>query len=262
VAIVDSHCHLADEAFVADLDQVAERARAAGVERVLCILSADEDDELERARRVASVWPAVVFGAAIHPHRSGAYAGRAADAAAVTERAARAHGAVAVGEIGLDYHYDFSPKDVQREVFAAQVGVALALDKPVIIHTREATADTIAVLREAGAGRVRGVMHCFSGTAADARLALDLGFFISVAGILTFPKAASLREVVRFVPRDRLLVETDAPFLAPVPHRGKRNEPAWVVQTLATLAEITSTPAAAMADQIVSNFQTFAGSPA
>ena len=231
MAIVDSHCHLADEAFVADLDLVAERAQAAGVDRVLCILSADEDEELERAKRVAAVWPAVVFGAAIHPHRAGAFAGRATDAAAVTERAVRAHRAVAVGEIGLDYHYDFSPKDVQREVFAAQVGVALALDKPVIIHTREATADTVAVLREAGAGRVRGVMHCFSGTADDARLALDLGFFIS-----------------------------DAPFLAPVPHRGKRNEPAWVVQTLATLADITSTPPAAMADHIAANFLAFAGS--
>jgi TatD DNase family protein len=260
VAIVDSHCHLADEAFVADLELVAERAQAAGVERVLCILSADEDEELECARRVAALWPAVVFGAAIHPHRSGAYAGRAAYAAAVTERAVRAHHAVAVGEIGLDYHYDFSPKDVQREVFAAQVGVALALDKPVIIHTREATADTVAVLREAGAGRVRGVMHCFSGTADDARLALDLGFFISVAGILTFPKATTLRDVVKYVPRDRLLVETDAPFLAPVPHRGKRNEPAWVVQTLATLADLTSTPAAAMADHVAANFLAFTGS--
>ena len=259
MAIVDSHCHLADEAFVADLPAVAERAQAAGVERVLCILSADEPDELERAKTVTAIWPAVVFSAAIHPHRSGAYAGRAAEAAAATERAVRAHAAVAVGEIGLDYHYDFSPKDVQREVFAAQIGVALALDRPVIIHTRQATADTIAVLREAGAGRVRGVMHCFSGNAEDARLALDLGFFISVAGILTFPKAASLRDVVRYVPRDRLLVETDAPFLAPVPHRGQRNEPAWVVQTLATLAEITATPVAAMADHIAANFRAFAG---
>jgi len=259
VAIVDSHCHLADEAFVGDLEAVAERAQAAGVERVLCILSADEDDELERARRVAGIWPAVVFGAAIHPHRSGAYAGRAPEAAAVTERAVRAHQAVAVGEIGLDYHYDFSPKDVQREVFAAQVALAVSLDKPVIIHTREATADTISVLREAGAGRVRGVMHCFSGTAEDARLALDLGFFISVAGILTFPKAASLREIVKYVPLDRLLVETDAPFLAPVPHRGKRNEPAWVVQTLATVADVTATSAAVMADHVANNFRAFAG---
>jgi TatD DNase family protein len=262
VTIVDSHCHLADEAFVADLEGVAARAQAAGVERVLCVLSADEDEELARARRVAAVWPPVVFGAAIHPHRSGAYSGRAAEAAAVTERAVRAHGALAVGEIGLDYHYDFSPKDVQREVFAAQIGVALALDKPVIIHTREATADTMAVLREAGQGRVRGVMHCFSGTAEDARLALDCGFFISVAGILTFPKAASLRDVVRYVPLDRLLVETDAPFLAPVPHRGKRNEPAWVVQTLAALADITGTSAAALADRIVNNFRAFAGASA
>ena len=259
MAIVDSHCHLADEAFVADLDAVVARAQQAGLERVMCILSADEEDELARARRVSAGWPAVVFAAAIHPHRSGAYAGRPQDAAAATERAVRAHEAVAVGEIGLDYHYDFSPKDVQREVFAAQVALAMSLDKPVVIHTREATLDTVAVLREVGAGRVRGVMHCFSGTAEDARLALDLGFFISVAGILTFPRATNLRDVVRYVPRDRLLVETDAPFLAPVPHRGKRNEPAWVVQTVATLADITSTPAAAMADHVASNFRAFAG---
>jgi TatD DNase family protein len=260
VTIVDSHCHLADEAFVADLDAVIARAQAAGVARVLCILSADEDDELERARKVAAAWPAVAFSAAIHPHRAGAYAGNADGAAAITRRAVEVRRAVAIGEIGLDYHYDFAPRDVQRDVFAAQVALAVELDKPVVIHTREATDDTMAVLRETGAGRVRGVMHCFSGTPDEARLALDLGFFISLAGILTFPKAANLRDLARFVPEDRVLVETDAPFLAPVPHRGKRNEPAWVVQTLATLAEITSTPAPMMADQVAANFLAFVGS--
>ncbi|HUL72538.1 MAG TPA: TatD family hydrolase [Vicinamibacterales bacterium] len=259
MAVVDSHCHLADEKFAGDLDEVAARAKAAGVGRVLCILSADEAKEVAQANRVAAAWAAVGFSAAIHPHRAGAYAGRAPEAAAVTRRAIEAVSALAVGEIGLDYHYDFSPRDVQREVFAAHVELAVSLEKPVVIHTREATADTMAVLREAGAGRVRGVMHCFSGTTEEARLALDLGFLISFAGILTFPKAGALRETARFVPRDRLLVETDAPFLAPVPHRGKRNEPAWVVETLSVLAAATATPAAALADQIAANFDALVG---
>ena len=262
MTIVDSHCHLADEAFVGDLDAVIARAQAAGVARVLCILSADEDDELERARKVAAAWPAVAFSAAIHPHRAGAYAGNAAGAAAITRRAVEVRSAAAVGEIGLDYHYDFAPRDVQRDVFAAQVALAVELDKPVVIHTREATDDTMAVLREAGAGRIRGVMHCFSGTPDEARLALDLGFFISLAGILTFPKAANLRELARFVPEDRVLVETDAPFLAPVPHRGKRNEPAWVVETLGVLSNVAGVPAPALAERIVLNFAAFAGSRA
>ena len=130
----------------------------------------------------------------------------------------------------------------QRDVFAAQVELAGSLGLPVIIHTREAMTDTVAVLRDA-ATAVRGVMHCFSGTRDDARLALDLGFYISLAGIVTFPKAGALREVAQFVPEDRLLVETDAPFLAPVPHRGKRNEPAWVVETLHALADTRGTDA-------------------
>ena len=257
--VVDSHCHLADEKFAGDLDEVVARATAAGVGRLLCILSSDEPDEVARGSRVVAAWPAVRFSAAIHPHRAGAYAGRASEAAAVTRRAVDATRAVAVGEIGLDYHYDFSPRDVQREVFAAHVDLAVTLDKPVVIHTREATADTMAVLREAGAGRVRGVMHCFSGTTEEARLALDLGFFISFAGILTFPKAGALRDTARFVPRDRLLIETDAPFLAPVPHRGKRNEPAFVVETLTVLAAATELPVAALEDQIAANFDALVG---
>ena len=262
MTIVDSHCHLADEAFVADLDAVIARAQAAGVAQVLCILSADEDDELDRARRVAAAWPAVMFSAAIHPHRAGAYAGNAAGAAEIARKAIDARRAVAVGEIGLDYHYDFAPRDVQRDVFAAQVALAVSLDKPVVIHTREATDDTMAVLRDAGAGRVRGVMHCFSGTPEEARRALDLGFFISLAGILTFPKAGNVRDLARFVPADRVLVETDAPFLAPVPHRGTRNEPAWVVETLGVLSTVTGVPAGELSARIVENFATFAGSRA
>src|SRR5262245_41227664 len=148
--MIDSHCHLADEAFAPDLDAVVRRAQEAGVSSALCILSADEADELARARVVAAAWPAVRFAAAIHPHRAGAYAGRREQAAATARAAVDETGAVAVGEIGLDYHYNFSPREVQREVFEAQLGVALERHLPVVIHTREATDDTYGMLREAG----------------------------------------------------------------------------------------------------------------
>jgi len=257
--MIDSHCHLADEKFIADLPAVAARARAAGVEAAMCILSADEPAELARVEPVRAAWPEVRFAAAIHPHRSGAYAGRAAEAAAVTASAVDASQAVAVGEIGLDYHYDFSPKDVQRDVFAAQVELAVRRGLPVVIHTREATNDTIDVLREAGTDKVRGVMHCFSGSLAEARLALDLGFYISLSGILTFPKAGDLRETARQLPIDRLLIETDAPFLAPVPNRGKRNEPAWVRATLETLAGVHGVAVEVMGAQVAANFRQLIG---
>ena len=244
--MIDSHCHLADQAFAGDLDAVIARAQAAGVTGVVCILSADEPDEVAHAATVAAKWPAVRFSAGIHPHRAGAYAGRPAEAARLALEAVRARNGVALGEIGLDYHYDFAPRDVQREVFAAQLDAAVSAGLPVVIHTREASDDTFALLRHAGPG-LRSVMHCFTGTLDEARQALDLGALISLAGILTFPKAESLRDVARFVPEDRLLVETDAPFLAPVPHRGKRNEPAWVAETLAALAAARGTGVEAMA---------------
>jgi len=262
LSLIDSHCHLADEVFVPDLDAVVARAKAAGVASALCILSADEADELARVEKVASSWPEVKFAAAIHPHRAGPYQGRVDDAVRATRQAASAAGAVAIGEVGLDYHYDFSPRDVQRAVFAAQVALAVETSRPVVIHTREATDDTVAVLREAGQGRVRGVMHCFSGTIDEARQALDLGFFISLSGILTFPKAESLREVGRFVPADRVLVETDAPFLAPVPYRGKRNEPAWVAETIARLAAVRGMPVETLGAQVSENFARFVGAGA
>jgi TatD DNase family protein len=259
--VIDSHCHLADEAFAADLPEVVARATNAGVEAAMCILSADDEAEVARAATVRTAWPSVMFAAAVHPHRAGAYAGRSTDAAAVTRRAAGAAGAVAIGEIGLDYHYDFAPKDVQRDVFAAQVALAVELDRPVVIHTRLAADDTMAILREAGRGRARGVMHCFSGTMAEARVALDLGFYISLSGILTFPKAGSLRDVAKALPADRVLIETDAPFLAPVPYRGRRNEPAWVRATLQALAAAQNTAPDAMARQVAANFRTLVGRP-
>jgi TatD DNase family protein len=257
--LIDSHCHLADTAFATDLEEVVSRARAAGLSGALCILSADEPEELARTETVLASWPEIRFAAGVHPHRAAGFAGRPEDAASVTREALRQVGGVAVGEIGLDYHYDFSPRDVQLAVFAAQVVLAVELDLPVVIHTREAPDDTQAVLRDVGAGKVRGVMHCFTGSLEEARQALDLGFFISIAGIVTFPRGENLREIARFVPVDRLLVETDAPFLAPVPHRGKRNEPAWVAKTLEAVAAVRGTTPEALAAQVADNFSRFAG---
>jgi TatD DNase family protein len=254
----DSHCHLADEAFSVDLDAVVARAVRAGLTSAVCILSADEDDELSRADRVRLAWPAVRFAAGVHPHRAAAYAGRAVEAARVAASAATRFDAVAIGEIGLDYHYDFAPRAVQWDVFAAQVAVAAELRRPVVIHTREAAADTLAVLRE-GDASARGVMHCFTGTRDEARQALDLGFFVSLSGILTFPRAETLRDVATFIPPDRLLVETDAPFLAPVPYRGRRNEPAWLQRTVAALAQARGESLAGLARQIARNFAVFVG---
>jgi TatD DNase family protein len=148
---------------------------------------------------------------------------------------------------------------VQREVFAGHVDLAIQRGLPVIIHTREAFDDTLAVLREAGQGRVRGIVHCFTGTRDEARRILDNGFFISLAGILTFPKATELKDVGRFVPADRLLVETDAPFLAPVPHRGKRNEPAWVVETFNALAALKGVGVDVLDQQLSANFESLVG---
>jgi TatD DNase family protein len=193
----------------------------------------------------------------VHPHAAHEFADsptRAADI--VRQQIERTPYARAVGEIGLDYHYDFSPREVQQAVFRAQIRVALVLDQPVVIHTREADDDTLAVLREEGGGTLRGVLHCFTGGPVLARAGLGLGLYISLAGIVTFPKAAELRETARLVPLDRLLVETDSPFLAPVPHRGKRNEPAYVGRVVDTLAALYGTTPAALAERTSANFHT------
>jgi TatD DNase family protein len=250
--MIDSHCHLADEAFESDLDGVIARARAAGVTEALCILSAGDEVEAVRARGVGARWPAVRFATGVHPHSAGNFAGRAEASAEVTRAHAAAFSAWGVGEIGLDYHYDFAPRDVQQAVFAVQLALARAERLPVIIHTREATDDTFAIIKEAG--EVRGVFHCFTGDTAMARRALDIGFYLSYAGIVTFPKASDLRETMKIVPADRLLIETDSPYLAPVPHRGKRNEPAYVGRVLDSLSAVRGAPLAELDAQITRNF--------
>jgi len=255
--VIDSHCHLADETFAQDLDDVVRRARDAGLERAMVILEAGNAKEAAQARRLDALWPELRFSIGVHPHQAHQYAADPDRAAAVVrEQWTATPAARAVGEIGLDYHYDFSPRDVQQAVFRAQLRLARELDRPVVIHTREAEDDTVAMLREEGGGQLRGVLHCFTGSPALADAGLDLGLYISLAGIITFPKAEELRQTARRVPLDRVLTETDSPFLAPVPYRGKRNEPAHVVRVVDALAALHGKPAADLAQQTTANFHT------
>jgi TatD DNase family protein len=257
--MIDSHCHLADRAFAEDLEAVIERARGVGLETALCILAAGDAEESLAGRRVRACWPQVRFATGVHPHQAGQFAQRVSEAAAVVRDAIAAEGACAIGEIGLDYHYDFAPRAVQSGVFASQVELARKLRLPIVIHTREATSDTFDVLREAGGGEVRGVFHCFTGDRAMARDALDAGFHVSLSGIATFPKAHELREVARIVPIERLLLETDSPYLAPVPFRGRRNEPAFVIQVADTIAGVLGIAPEELGARVTRNFDALFG---
>ena len=236
---IDSHAHLADSAFDTDREDVIARARAAGAAAVVAI--GESLASAARAKAVAEAHPGFVyFTAGVHPHDAAAF-DPVSDPAAIL--AAVEQGAVAIGECGLDYHYDHSPRDRQRRAFAMQLALARELDRPVIVHTRVAEDDTAAMVREAGAAGVNGVLHCYTGTAALAETALAVGWCVSFSGIVTFRKWDDLA-LLRLVPDDRLLAESDSPYLAPVPNRGKRNEPAWVARTVARLAEVRGTDAA------------------
>jgi len=252
VKLIDSHCHLDSEQFNDDREAVIDRALAAGVERMLTIGSGEGPPDVEVAIRLADRYPMLYASIGVHPH----------DASKATAEIYRRFAelamhpkVVAVGEIGLDYHYDHSPRQVQRDVFAEQMRIAADARKPILIHTREAWTDTMALIRRHGNPAFGGVIHCFTEGPSEAREALDLGFHISFAGIVTFPKSAGVQEAARMVPADRLLVETDAPFLAQVPHRGKRNEPAFVVQTARKVAELRGVDAEEIATITIANFE-------
>ena len=253
--MIDSHCHLAGEEFSSDLADVVQRAVTAGVTGALVIIAADSDAECRRARDVTDIWPAVRLSFGVHPHAAGQYADEGGRAARlVHERLRDGNHARAIGEIGLDYHYDFAPRDVQQTVFREQIDLARRVHLPLVIHTREATEDTFRILTDESAGEVGGVFHCFTGDRAMARRALDAGFHISLSGIVTFPRATELHEVAKMVPVDRLLIETDSPFLAPVPHRGTRNEPAHVVHVAEAIAKLRDTTAEAVGQAAHENF--------
>ena len=244
--LVDSHCHLDDEKFDGDRDQVMERALAAGVETMMAI---GTGSELDVAIRQAERYPFIYATIGVHPHD----ASKATEETFAQLRDLASHPKVlAVGEIGLDYHYDFSPREVQQSVFERQLEIAAEFGKPVVIHTREAWEDTLAQVTALANG---GIMHCFTGDRGQAAQALERGFHLSFGGVLTFPKAEELRQAARLVPEDRLLVETDCPYLAPVPHRGKRNEPAFVVDTARRLAEVRGATVEAIAECTTRNFR-------
>ena len=228
---IDSHAHLADPAFDADREATIERARVTGAAAIVSI--GESIAAAERAADIAARYPGFVFATAgVHPH-DGASFDPARDVDAIRSLVAR--GAVAIGECGLDYHYDHSPRELQRRAFASQLALARELDRPVVVHTREAEDDTRAMVVEAGKAGVRGVLHCYTGSAPLAEAAIDVGWFVSFSGIVTFKKWTD-DALIQLVPDDRLLVESDSPYLAPVPHRGKRNEPAWVSFTVARVA--------------------------
>lgn len=233
---------------MADLADVVARARAAGVARAVVILSATDDAELARAADVKAAWPEVRFACGVHPHEAGKFAADpAASAGRLRTLVAARPDVRLVGEIGLDYHYDFAPRDVQQQVLRAQIAVARDFRMPIVIHTRDAWADTMTILREERAAEIGAVFHCFTGGEHEAREALDSGFHLSFSGIATFPKAENIRAAAVLTPPDRLLFETDSPFLAPVPHRGRRNEPAFVVEVARALAAVRGEPEAHVA---------------
>jgi TatD DNase family protein len=245
---MDSHSHLGDAAFADDLPDVLERVRAAGGKGVVCI--GETLAAAERAKRIAEENPGFVWWTiGVHPHDAAGFdPQRDAEAIALGLQ----QGAVAVGECGLDYHYDHSPRALQRRAFASQLALAAQHHKPVVVHTREAEDDTIAMVREAGQAGIRGILHCFGGSAALAEAGLEAGWYLSYAGVVTFKKWFG-DDIIRSAPADRLLVESDAPYLAPVPNRGKRNEPAWCAYTLARLAEVRGADVQTLGAQIVEN---------
>ena len=242
--LVDSHVHLDDSKFDPDREAVIERALAAGVVQMMAIGTGD----LETAIRLAERYPFIVATIGVHPHD----ASKATPETFARLRDLAAHPKVAaIGEIGLDYHYDFSPRDVQRSVFRTQLEIAAESAKPVVIHTRESWPDTMALLAPAN----HGILHCFTGDPQQAREALALGFHLAFGGVLTFPNAQAVREAARITPPDRLLLETDCPYLAPLPHRGQRNEPAFVVEVARRLAEVRGCTLDEIAAHTTRNFE-------
>jgi TatD DNase family protein len=241
----DSHCHLHDES---DTDELLARARAVGVERLILIGT----DAVSSARAVdlaGRIGTGAYATVGLHPHEATTGTAEILELLERTVdpgRSAPRGAVVGVGECGLDYYYEHSPREKQREVFAEQIALAKQFGLAMVIHTRDAWDDTFDILRSQGTPE-RTIIHCFSGGVEEASACLDLGCYISFSGIVTFKNAGGLRDAARFVPEDRILVETDSPFLAPVPHRGQRNEPAWVAVVGEAVASVRGTPVAAFA---------------
>ena len=251
---VDSHCHIDGEAFDADRDEVVSRAKAANVKAMLTVGTGNPlNGEIEKAVKIAEQYEIVFASVGVHPHDAKLY-DDVSEAHLID--LAKHEKVVAWGEIGLDFYYDHSPRDVQESVFRKQIRIAIELDLPVIIHSREADDETVKILlEECSFENFRGgIMHCFGGTAPMAEALMRIGFLISFAGNVTFKKAENLRDAARVVPLEKLLIETDCPFLAPVPNRGKRNEPAFVVHTAQFLADFYQVELAEIAARTTENF--------
>jgi TatD DNase family protein len=231
----DSHAHL--DGFGADLEEVLSRARAAGVSHIVAVGASDKMKPNYTTVEIAEKHERIFAAVAVHPHDASIV-----DRACVDEieRIASHPKVVAIGETGLDYHYDHSPRKQQEEAFIAFIDLARRMKKPLVIHTREADQETVDILKRERAEEIGGIIHCFTGTELLAKGAIEIGFYISFSGVLTFRNADLLRAIAKDLPRDRVLVETDCPYLTPVPLRGKKNEPAFVVHTAEKLAEIWS----------------------
>ncbi len=256
---VDSHCHIDSEAFDADRDEVIERARQAGVKMMLVVGTGDAADfeNFSRVVQLAERNENIFASVGVHPHDA-----KTLDAESerrLIELASESEKVIAWGEIGLDFYYDHSPPELQKEIFRREIQIAKELDLPIIIHSRDADVETVEILTEECAHENfrGGVMHCFGGTAAMAERLMNIGFLISFAGNVTFKKADNLRDAARIVPLDKLLIETDAPYLAPIPFRGKRNEPMFVVETAKFLADFYGLEVEDLARQTTQNFLDF-----
>jgi len=258
---VDSHAHLDGNQFASDREAVIARARDAGVETLVAIGNGDGPEQVDCGIRLAEHYDFIYATLGIHPHEA-----RLADEAAYAnmQQLARHPKVIAWGEIGLDYYYDHSPRAVQKEVFRRQMELAAAAKLPIVIHCRpsdgsdNAWVDCLGLIEEQWAARgLGGILHCFTGNWAQAKRALDMGFMISFAGNVTFPKAQQIRDAALEVPLDRMLIETDSPYLAPVPHRGKRNEPAFIVETARKLGQLRGLSEEEIGQQTTRNFYGF-----
>jgi len=252
LGLIDSHAHIQGAEFAADLQAVIDRAHAAGVEKIVVVGGAGELSSNESAIALAHSFPGLFATVGMHPHDAKDVS--EVDLQRLKELAADPK-VVAVGETGLDFYYNHSPRDLQKKIFARFVHMARETNLPIVVHDRDAHLEIAELLRAEGEGRLRGVIHCFTGDYEAAKIFLDLGFYLSFSGIVTFKNAEALREAARKLPLDRMLVETDSPYLAPAPHRGKRNEPAFVVQTAKTLATVKDVALAEIVESTSRNAQ-------
>jgi len=252
--VIDSHAHLDMDRFDDDREAVIHRARDQGVKKILSLAMVDEDDSYEKAFEVVEAYQ-LLSAVGCHPHDAKVF--DAKDGEALLERLAARQEVLAIGEIGLDYHYNLSTPEQQQDVFRRQIRLARKLELPVIVHHRDAEEDLITILEEEDVAEVGGILHSFTADLATAEAAIARGFLISFSGIVTFKNAAPLREVARVLPIDKILVETDCPYLAPVPHRGKRNEPLFVRETAACLAELRGISEAEIEEATDANFSEF-----